>query len=247
MSFNFGLIGDGRIALYHKKAIDHIGGKIVAIHDPKYSKLISSINGTPYFYELGEQFFDSLDGVIICSPSYFHREHTLKALSFVPKATIIVEKPACLPWEPLVEVDNVNIVLQLRYLSDLPKKAEQVLVTMVRDKAYFESWKGNARLTGGIFYNLFVHYIDLAIRLDADFIGTIMDTGEQKRMIDDINILNVDMQIAYNAMYDDIMNGGGVKPKEVFYLNWLMNRYSEKNGYGKSIIGVPIYIENQII
>jgi len=246
MKTSFGLIGDGYIAKYHKEAIKHVGGELVAIHDPKYPKSVSSIEGVPRFHELGEAFFGPLEVVVICSPSDLHREHTMKVLDRAPWATIIVEKPACLPWEPLVEADNINVVLQLRYLPNLPEKAKRVSVTMVRDEAYFESWKGDAKLTGGVFYNLFVHYLDLASRLGADFTGLVTREGKQERRIDDMDILNIDMQKAYNAMYDDIMNGGGIKPREMFYLNWLMNRYSNKNGYGRSIINVPVYIENQL-
>ena len=33
---NFGLVGDGNIAKYHKATIEHVGGKLIAIEDPKY-------------------------------------------------------------------------------------------------------------------------------------------------------------------------------------------------------------------
>jgi len=79
--------------------------------------------------------------------------------------------------------EKINIVLQLRYLPNLPEKADLVSVRFVRDEAYFKSWKGDARNTGGLFYNLFIHYIDLAIMLGADFQGVVAEHGEQERFI----------------------------------------------------------------
>lgn len=236
----FVLIGDGYAAKYHRAAIKDLGGEILEVYDPKYE------GHTPERLNkiLAKQQGASVGWIVICSPSHLHREHIEMALQSGYR--IIVEKPMVLPWEPIIDDDRISVVLQLRYLPNLPKKAKRVSVTMVRDETYFESWKGDARQTGGIFYNLFVHYIDLATQLGADFVGIVTRGGKQERKIDDMDILNVDMQAAYNAMYDDIVNGGGVKPKEMFYLNWLMNRYSNKNGYGRSIINVPVYIENQL-
>ena len=54
-------------------------------------------------------------------------------------------------------------------------------------------------------------------------------------MIDDVDILDFDTQEAYNAMYKDIWRGRGVKPKELYYLHWLMEKLSDKHGYGKSL------------
>ncbi len=39
---------------------------------------------------------------------------------------------------------------------------------MFRDEKYWNSWKGNSVLSGGVLYNLGVHYIDLLIFLMGD-------------------------------------------------------------------------------
>ena len=62
----FGLIGDGKIAIRHKHAVEQLGGKIIRIHDPRYGNDSDPLN---------EFFFWGLDYVIICSPSFMHREH----------------------------------------------------------------------------------------------------------------------------------------------------------------------------
>jgi predicted dehydrogenase len=112
------------------------------------------------------------------------------ALSYNKK--VICEKPLVLPWEPIIDDGRVNIVLQLRWM-DLPEIAETINVVMVRNEEYFESWEGNAELTGGIFYHLFVHYIDLAIKLKAKFIGSVIPEGKQIRQIDDIDMFSYNM------------------------------------------------------
>jgi len=235
MGLRFGLIGDGQVARKHKVAIQNNGGEIYKIHDP-----ILGDESDP----LGHSFFDGLYCVVICSPSHLHHEHIKLALSYNKK--IIVEKPAFLPWEPVVDDDRINIVLQLRWL-DLPKTAEKVKVTMVRDEAYFKTWKGDPRNTGGLFYNLFIHYIDLANILGAEFEGLVTQVGEQVRMVDDLNIMQLDMHDLYIKMYDDIINcDKGIKPKDIFYLHWLLNRNSNIYGFGADALNKRINIKNEL-
>lgn len=225
----FGLIGDGHIAQYHRAAI---GDRLINVYDPKYC------NG-----QLSDSFFKNLDVAVICSPSYMHYQHIKLALR--NNCKVIVEKPYILPWEPEIDDDRINIVLQLRHL-DLPDKASQVSVTMVRDEDYFKSWKGDPQLTGGIFYNLFVHYIDIANRLGADFCGKVASEGKQSRLIDGKDILNVDMAGLYDAMYRKILTGLGTKPKDIRYLNYVMAIYSQKYGFGRNAVGKEVYIPNQM-
>lgn len=251
---NFGLVGDGNIAKYHKAAIEHVGGKLVAIEDPKYrfdTKIITTHQIKP------------LDYIVIASPTYLHREHILQALEY-PDAQIIVEKPMVLPWEPVAGLDDdrINVVLQLRWLPGLPKSADGVFVRMVRDAEYFYSWKGDARKTGGLFFNLFIHYIDLAIKLNARFEGMVTNEGEQMRniswrveeskppgghLLNILDLQRVDMQACYNRMYESIIKGDGVKPNDLHYLNWILHRNSEIFGYGRDGMNKSISIPNELL
>ena len=215
---NFGLVGDGNIAKYHKAAIEHVGGKILAIEDPKYGEDSVNVLNNPAL---------NLDYIVICSPTYLHRKHILQALEN-PIPRIIVEKPMVLPWEPVIDLDieRINVVLQLRWLTNLPAKADRVEAVFVRDEEYFQTWKGDARNTGGLFYNLFIHYISLAIQLDAEFMGMVIDRGDQRRIIKQdeeiiIDITQTDNQVCYNAMYESIINGWGIRPRDLYYLNWI--------------------------
>lgn len=226
----FSLLGDGYIAQHHKRAIECVG-KLVNVYDVKYGKPFPKD-----FYET--------DYVVICTPSWTHREYTKQALSFGSR--VIVEKPMCLPWEQIIDDDDINIVLQYRYLP-LPKTADKVSVKFVRDNKYFDSWKGDPKLTGGLLYNLFIHYIDLAILLGADFEGVVTSEGSQERKIDDFDILSVDNQSLYDNMYQEIVRGNGVKPKDIMYLHWQMSRHSELCGYGSNGLNTTIKIGHKLL
>lgn len=251
MPIKFALIGDGTIAKYHREAIKHVGGELMYVVDPKYPP--SSVSWIPLIkIEELPSLYPMPDYVVICSPSHLHRQQIKKILALDNfNGQIVCEKPAFLPWEQIIDSDRLNIVLQLRYLPNLPKKADLVSVRFVRDEAYFRSWKGNARNTGGLFYNLFIHYIYLAQMLGADFEGGVYDDGKQSRWVgtrfESIDILNIDNQACYNRMYEAVLSGKGIKPKDLFYLNWVLNRNSEIFGYGRDGLNKTITIKNELM
>ena len=153
---------------------------------------------------------------------------------------VICEKPAVLPWQPVIDDDRINIVLQYRWLPD-DIKGDSIDVKVVRDENYFKSWKGNPILTGGVFYNIFIHYIDLAIRKRIKFIGQIEPSGEQYRKFGNYDLQSHDMNDLYFKMYKDIVfNDNGVKPKDLFYLDWVLKHCNWKYGMGKKIMGQKI-------
>jgi predicted dehydrogenase len=251
----FALIGDGYIATFHRQAIKSVGGDLVRLYDPKYDKAEYRTAGGVKIWKggLDPKFFVGIDYVVICSPSQFHRKQLKYGLTYSRGHTqFIVEKPYRLPWEDKIDNDRINVVLQLRYLPSLPEKAKRVRITAVRDPQYFESWKGDARLTGGLLHMIFIHYIDLAQQLDADFEGVVLSEGEQRREIWvteqlKIDIFNADMRDLYSRMYQDIIQGGGVKPSDVEYLHWTMERNSDIYGYGKNGVGKRIVIPRELL
>jgi hypothetical protein len=279
---NFGLIGNGIIAARHKEAIKSVGGKIAWIADPYQDSgdlnvLFIKSDVIPLWA------WDNVEYVVVCSPTYLHRDHVKMALDH--GKYVICEKPLCLPWEPMIDDDRINIVLQLRWIKDLPAKANLVRAVMVRNGEFFKTWKGDPRKAGGNLYEFFIHYVDLAIQLGADFEGIVLPKGTQERKICyrqlepaqtlrmslvelkmkdpssterdwiragltpssdhlmwsanipeytksvELDIMKVDMQGCYNRMYADILKGKGVRPKDLFYLTWVLNRYSDVYGY----------------
>lgn len=226
----FGIIGYGRIAKRHVFAIKAIGGNLTKIHD-------SFLEG---FDSLDDHFFDNVDWVVICSPTNCHYDHVKLALAHGKQ--VICEKPYVLPWEPVIDSDQVHVVLQTRWL-DLPKKAELIRIKAVRDDAYFESWKGNPILTGGMFFDLFIHYIDMARRYNCGLAAEVVKEGKQERWIDDFDLMNVDMDGAYEQMYRDVIfHGKSVKPYRIAELHWMLGRYTERFGFGIELIGKKIRI-----
>jgi hypothetical protein len=261
----FGLIGYGYAGKRHVKAIESIGGCLKWVCDPIIDKLEILPTGVMVHCRnpLGVM-LNSVDYVVIASPSYLHREHIRTVLKAGP-AKIICEKPMCLPWEPLIDDNRINIVMQLRWIPDLPKKADLVRAVMVRDEAFFKSWKGDPKLAGGNLYEFFVHYCDLAVLLGADFEGIVLPEGKQEREIvwdeptgrekdgwiecglKKLDIMQNDQQDLYNRMYQSIIASQGVKPKDIFYLTWILNKYSDIHGYRNAGINEPIKIPKELL
>lgn len=229
MAVTFGLIGKGKISERHINAINEIGGELVQTSDPLLSNLQNIENLFRYDF----------DYTVICSPSNYHYEHIKLALKNNRK--VIVEKPQQLSWNPIIDNDDINVVLQFNWLDNFPKKANLIKVVMVRDEKYFKSWKGDIQSTGGVFPLLFIHYLDLAIKLDARFSGLVIPEGKQIRQIDEFDLNSVDMNNLYVKMYHDIcFNNKGIKPKDTMFLNWLMEKAGLIYGHGYDILGKQI-------
>ena len=252
----FTLIGDGQVAKYHRKAIKYVGGEIVLVIDPKNGdEFPKNSFANPYKQEFGVT-----DYFVICSPSHCHRQQIQYLLSNL-KSTwkefqIVCEKPAFLPWEPIVCDSKINVVLQMIYepALQLIKKASKVRVQFVRDESYFKTWKGDPKKTGGLFYNLFIHWIHLSHLLGCDFEGKVVTSGEQYRYIYDtevsepiFNLIGVDTQYLYNRLYEEVVAGNGIKIEQLFYLNWILARNSELFGYGKDAIGKVVKIGRELL
>lgn len=226
----FGLIGAGKISERHVTAIKSIGGTVARVSDP-------ALRGCE---TLDAKFFDGLDWVSICSPTYCHYGHVQTALKY--PVGIICEKPYVLPWQPILMSGRVHVVLQTRWL-DLPPTAKVIRVKAARNDAYFNSWKGDPLMTGGLFFDLFIHYVDMARRYNCELRIEVVKEGTQERWIDDFDLMKVDMQDAYCRMYRDVVFGGKrVSPEYVAEIHWLLARYTERHGFGREIMGKIIRI-----
>ena len=229
---NFGLIGDGYIASRHKKAIEEIGGKIKSIYDPLL-----------YNTKLNKDFFNNLDYVIICSPSHYHKRFTSISLNYDKK--VIVEKPATLPTQELVIDDRISVVFQLRWL-DL-ENIDKIKVVAYRDDNYFKSWRGYEEMSGGLFSEFFIHYIDLAMLYNCECEFEVIRTNEknnkQVRKIGSIDLFKVNMDKLYAKMYVDIINDNGIKTKDLLDLHRLVKmcskRYKDSQIINKKLIINP--------
>jgi|SRR3990167_5049171 len=162
MKKRFAIIGKGFIFSRHKQAIEANGGEVYLTCDIDADK-------NPDFIDWVEMFnhpkFANVDYVSICTPNYLHSVIAREALLRGKK--VLCEKP--LSINGIKGMDGVMTVLQLRHHPKLQKikKPKELFIEakMFRDEKYWNSWKGNDIMSGGVLFNLGIHYIDLAIFL----------------------------------------------------------------------------------
>jgi len=164
----FLLIGNGFIAPRHREAIEKIGGEIVGTlsldHDPEAWR--EAIKNT------------AADCVVVLTPNDLHFEMTKLAADC--GKIVLCEKPLAITSEHLEILSaypNIFTVLQLRYHPDIEKiRAEQLTengkkheiemdISVYRDDLYYTGWKGQTARSGGVLFNLGIHYFDLLLYL----------------------------------------------------------------------------------
>lgn len=190
---SFALLGAaGYIAPRHFDAISTNSGNLIAAMDPSDSVgvLDRFFPEAIFFnsYERFERFLfkkktdnNPLDYVSICSPNYLHDTHCRLALNV--GADAICEKPLVLLQENLerlmqAEQDTgkkIFCILQLR----LHPKIKALKDEVCRDKSavyevnleyitsrgpwYNVSWKGDEAKSGGILFNIGIHFFDMLL------------------------------------------------------------------------------------
>jgi UDP-N-acetyl-2-amino-2-deoxyglucuronate dehydrogenase len=169
---NFALIGNGFIAPRHLDAMNYVNGECVVVCDINPER---EIPGIPFFTDYKEMMkspiWNKVDWVSICAPNYLHVEMALEATRTGKK--VICEKPLAIKSSDIFKLprENVFTVLQLRYHPEVIKaqslrlKNGELAVKVKRDQSYWDGWKGDRRKSGGILFNLGVHYFDLLIHL----------------------------------------------------------------------------------
>ena len=173
----------GYIAPRHLEAIKAIGNKLTAAvdlsdsvgildrygYDVKYGRDVNILSDVP------------LDWLSICTPNHLHLGHCLLGLEL--GANVICEKPLVI-WpeqlDTLAEFEQktgkrIYTVLQLRLhpeITDLkasldPSQRYQVSVQYHTPRGlwYWQSWKGDARKSGGLLFNIGIHLFDLLLWL----------------------------------------------------------------------------------
>lgn len=172
----WGLIGLGYISDRHINAMRENGIELVVACDcdeSKRAKVPSNVKFETDYKKLSEH---NIDGVSICTPNYLHYE----MCQFFKDKTVICEKPLVLHQDQLLKLprENINVVLQLRYdkeTQDFYKHVQDHLaapsvndvtsavldIKLNRGDWYFRSWKGDVSKSGGILYNIGIHYFDL--------------------------------------------------------------------------------------
>src|SRR3990167_8550156 len=160
----YAIIGMGFIFPRHKVAIEATGGEVVLTCDIDHSKDPDWDDWVAMFHDPK---FKEVDTVVICTPNYLHSVIAREAILRGKK--VLCEKPLTIDY--LDGLEEINTVLQLRYNSEVnrikakkPVKVE-IDLQMLRKTDYFSGWKGNVFMSGGLLYNLGVHYVDLLFYL----------------------------------------------------------------------------------
>jgi UDP-N-acetyl-2-amino-2-deoxyglucuronate dehydrogenase len=197
MNKNFALIGaSGYIAPRHTEAIKKCGGNLLLYTDPhdnvgyidkyfpeaKYFKEIERFDRELTRISFSE---NKIDYVSICSPNYLHDSHM--RLGLRNGSHIICEKPLVIKYdhlEMLQELEkkydkNVYTILQLRLLPSIISLKEKISESTTKHKVklnyitprgkwYDYSWKGSIDKSGGLLFNIGIHFFDMLIWVFGD-------------------------------------------------------------------------------
>jgi len=197
----FTIIGLGFIADKHLAAINNIGGEILAGCDIDEAKS-HKVN---IFYTDWERMLDKVtsDYVVICTPNHLHFQMALKALELGRK--VILEKPAVLKKEELDVLekysDRVFNIFQLRFNKELIERKRNITdkhynaefaVCVHRDDWYYDSWKNKKEESGGLMFNIGVHYFDLLCWFFGEPKSWTLDESTDRRAKGTIKFNNCD-------------------------------------------------------
>jgi len=232
MKNTFAIIGSGYILLRHLEAIRSIGGEITeVINENAFIDWISLVNNTEAEY------------IIILTPNHLHE--TMAEYASRKGKIVLCEKPFDI--KPTTkEYKNVFVVLQLRHhllVKEMRKAIKQenkieINVEVWRNKSYDKGWKGDKAKSGGIYFNLGVHYIDLVQWLlkgrPAELIINLSTKSKTPHRTITINGKKFDLSNKENLseenlhikVYEDLIKGKGVQPKELKKLTELCNQLS---------------------
>jgi UDP-N-acetyl-2-amino-2-deoxyglucuronate dehydrogenase len=158
----FALIGTGFIMPRHVEAINHIKGKIVDV--------VNTAHGEHVWRDMIAS--TTADYIVILTPNHLHYEMAEHARKH--GKMVLSEKPLTLSTKEtkkLARIGNVFTVMQLRHhptIVDLksridPKVKHAIVmdIAVYRDADYDKGWKGQVKKSGGILFNLGVHYFDI--------------------------------------------------------------------------------------
>ena len=166
------IIGLGYISQKHIDSIKSINGKLVAVCDIDESK---KIDGIPFYTSYKEMIDETdADWIAVCAPNYLHLEMCLYAEKKGKK--VLCEKPLTLNSKDISKLKNTYVVLQLRYHQVLNEILESLKeqndvsmnITVKRGESYWKGWKGDESKSGGVLFNIGIHYFDVLRLLFGD-------------------------------------------------------------------------------
>lgn len=220
---NIGILGLGRIAGHHVKAIiKNKNLKIIAACDLNLKKRVefSKKNSVKCYrhYDLMLRLHPEIDMVAIISPSGMHYEHALNILTKFQKH-LIIEKPTTLKTSnlrklfkvaerykkkiyPIYQNRNNKCVIKLKEQIEKGKlgriKVVNLTLRWCRTQRYYNlaEWRGTFSHDGGAATQQGVHYLDLVRYLAGDLKNVLckMKTYGSKIEVEDTAVGIFDLQ-----------------------------------------------------
>lgn len=169
----YAIIGCGFIFPRHVDAILQTGGKVIMTCDINPIKNADFID----YREMlkSDKFKNEVDAVVICTPNHLHAEMVRDCLRTGKK--VLCEKPLTINTD-FDGLEGVNVVQQLHFhplfnqICERLKNAKTIKAVLraYRDEEFWNSWKGNEMMSGGVVYILGAHIWDLLVyALGYDF------------------------------------------------------------------------------
>jgi UDP-N-acetyl-2-amino-2-deoxyglucuronate dehydrogenase len=216
---NIGLLGCGRIAKSHVAAIQHHANalKLSAVCDIDPQALQADFipeEATRYTSYIDMLEDDTLDLIVICTPSGLHPEQTILAAE--NGKHVVTEKPMATTWEDGIKMVNaceqagtrLFVVKQNRnnptvraikeaidqgYFGKIYMVASNVFWTRPQDYYDQAAWRGTWELDGGALMNQASHYIDLLAWLvgDVESVQAMIGTLARNIEAEDTAVLNL--------------------------------------------------------
>lgn len=185
---NIGLIGCGRIAVYHASLLVQNtveGARLAACCDvnEEKAKLIGEATKVPYYTDFHHMLKnESIDVISVLTESGYHAQHVIELSQY--GKPIIVEKPMALTIEDadrmieacqknnvklfVVKQNRFNLpIIKLRQALDEGRFGKLVMATVrvrwCRRQAYYDegAWRGTWAMDGGVLTNQAIHHLDL--------------------------------------------------------------------------------------
>lgn len=217
----------GYIAPRHISAIKDLDGEIKGIIDIKFDEdslnlLPRNIQKASTLDEYFNKYPSSIDYLVICSPNFLHEEQIIKGLEM--NMDIISEKPLALNGSGLLRLKNaednsegkINCILQLRLhpvveklkllVDGLNEENHEINLVYVakRDDSYFETWKGDISLSGGLLLNLGVHYFDLLLNVFGESKNIFLEENSIRRSKGSMDLKKGSVNWLFSFEKDDI-------------------------------------------
>ena len=234
---NYSIIGTGFISPRHIEAIYYTKGKIIDV--------INTAHGENTWKKAIKN--PKADCIVILTPNNLHFKIALEAAK--NKKMVLCEKPLTInskTAEILSKYQNIFTVLQLRYhplVKELKKKIKknekyeiEMDISVYRDKWYYKIWKGQTKRSGGVLFNLGIHYFDLLVYLFGepkktktltlnDKTGTGIIEGKNYNFSSKDNLSYENL---HRFVYQNLVKKRGIKPQQALKSIKLVEKLSKK-------------------